>query len=534
MSIRTKERTNRDISRFVHRFRLSLGAKFTRERMTFTLTDSVVLLAGCWFVFFPAVFLAGIEGRVFYSPQHDPIIVFVIGVSLFSMVFFGQRRYRDGVQKRIAAIEKAHRETIQSLAGAINAKDEATHDHVQRVQIYAAGVARALGCSAEEIEALRAGALLHDIGEIAVPDHILNKPGKLTAAEFEKVKIHTLAGAQILSRVEFPYPIVPIVRHHHERWDGSGYPDGLAGEDIPLTARILSVVDCFDALREDRKYRKGLSRDEAVQIVLQGSGLQYDPRVVATFIAYLPEFEAAILASCDSPLATFAIEPSEQLTEAARLVPPAAGLADEEANERKGEHRDELIALCDVARAVMSATSSEKVVSAFTDALNHLVPYNSCAITLIDPISGNSSITHASGQHRFSLLGRGISPGKGITGWVLANRKPFCNADPKLDLPISLIESADYRTLAAFPIIDKSMMYGVVTVYSSELSEYTQGHQRLMRQAVALVATALAANSRARSSDELSAVTKKRPSTLAEAQSVLAFGRPIAKRELTH
>src|SRR2546429_5731368 len=147
-----------------------------------------------------------------------------------------------------------------------------------------------------EIEALKAGALLHDIGKIAVPDYILNKPGKLTAPEFEQMKMHTIVGAKILGRVDFPYPVVPIVRHHHERWDGGGYPDGLKGEEIPLTALILNVVDCFDALREDRQYRRGLSRAEALEFLLKNSGSQYDPRVVGLFITHLPEFEAEIAA----------------------------------------------------------------------------------------------------------------------------------------------------------------------------------------------------------------------------------------------
>jgi len=401
------------LGRFVQHFRLPLGLKFTRERITFTLSDAFVLLVACWLGLVPAVFLAGIEGftssrrtvrrlssnlfssammslgaaaatislgavlhygfgeetgtglnhsllaaavallvggivqiavnialfstlfalrqdnpaadvlkgflwtvpmflpnsaaatLMYYALQHDLKIIVVISAPLILAVYFGQRQYRDGVQKRIDLMEKAHRETIEALAVAINAKDEVTHEHVLRVQIYAAGVARILGCSPDEVEALKAGALLHDIGKIAVPDYILNKPGKLTAAEFEKMKIHTIAGAQILSRVEFPYPIVPVVRHHHERWDGKGYPDGLSGEDIPLTARILTVVDCFDAVREDRQYRKGMTREEAIDLIVRGSGTQYDPRVVGTFIAYLPEFEAEIRAHRGSPMPTF-------------------------------------------------------------------------------------------------------------------------------------------------------------------------------------------------------------------------------------
>lgn len=438
---------------------------------------------------------------MYFALQHDLKIFVVIGGPLFLAMYFGQRQYRDGVQKRIAVMEKAHRETIEALAVAINAKDEVTHEHVLRVQIYAAGVARILGCSPGEVEALEAGALLHDIGKIAVPDYILNKPGKLTAAEFEKMKIHTIAGAQILSRVEFPYPIVPVVRHHHERWDGQGYPDGLGGEDIPLTARILTVVDCFDAVREDRQYRKGMTREEAIDLILRGSGTQYDPSVVGTFIAHLQEFETEIRANRGLPPPTFGIEPTEQLSEAARRVVPAAGLAEDKHTDETGETQvagDELAAMCDLAQAVIGAGSTDQVVAAFTEKLKAVVPHCMCAITLIDPKTGDNVVVHATGQHWMFLKGRIIASGEGVTGWVLANRKPFCNTDPKLDLPSTLAEhDVGYRTLAAFPIIRHSTMYGAVSVYSSSLSEYAPGQQKLMRKAVSLIASALSALSEA-------------------------------------
>ena len=433
---------------------------------------------------------------MYYALQHDLKIIAVIGGPVFLAIYFGQRQYRDGVQKRIAVMEKAHRETIEALAVAINAKDEVTHEHVLRVQIYAAGVARILGCSPPEVEALRAGALLHDIGKIAVPDYIINKPGKLTAAEFEKMKIHTIAGAQILSRVEFPYPIVPVVRHHHERWDGAGYPDGLSGENIPLTARILTGVDCFDAVREDRQYRKGMTRQEAIDLILRGSGTQYDPSVVGTFIAHLSEFETEISAHRGT-LPTFGIEATEQLSDAAKKVAPAAGLAeDEEADKPKGTDAagDAMSAMCDLAQAVIGARSQNEVVTAFTEKLRSVVPYSMCAITLVDAKTDQNVVAHATGSHWMFLKGRVIGAGEGVTGWVLANRKPFCNTDPRLDLPPSVVEqNADYKTLAAFPIIKDSTMYGAVSVYSSTLAEYTPGHQKLMREAITLLASALSA-----------------------------------------
>src|SRR6266550_90734 len=191
----------------------------------------------------------------------------------------------------VEALGRLHLATAEALATAIDAKDQTSHCHVRRVQIYAAGMGEVFGLGKVEIAALKAGALLHDIGKLAVPPHILNKPSPLTPAEFDKMKIHTVVGAQILSRVDFPYPVIPIVRHHHEQWDGQGYPDGLKGEQIPITARIISVVDCFDSVREDRPFRRGMTVNEATALLLRGSGVHFDPNVVQMFLMHLPRFE---------------------------------------------------------------------------------------------------------------------------------------------------------------------------------------------------------------------------------------------------
>ncbi|MBV9958828.1 MAG: HD domain-containing protein, partial [Acidobacteria bacterium] len=534
------------IGMFSHTFKLPEGMRFTNDRFTFTLVDSIILLAALWYGPLAALFIHGIEGYtsswrihrvkqydivrdlfsssmmtlstsaaaltlkamlfycfgqseiraysllsvsisllvasfvhyvinitlvstvialryenpvlksckenflwvapmflptgtaatlIYFTLQHDLLITAIIGAPIFLAIYFGHRQYRNSVEQRISIMDKGHRETIEALAVAINAKDEVTHEHVLRVQIYAAGVARLLGCSDTEIDALKAGALLHDIGKIAVPDYILNKPGKLTAAEFEKMKMHTIAGAQILGRVEFPYPVVPVVRHHHERWDGKGYPDGLSGEDIPLTARVLSVVDCFDAVREDRQYRKGLTRDEAINLIMQGSGTQYDPRVVGTFITHLPEFEAEILAHKDVPAPTFGIEEMEQLSEAARNVAPAAGLAEAEEETLAPVSTRQLRAIYVLTQALNGARGREEILAAFTEKLRDVVPYDTCTVTLATPETGDTVVMRAAGEHGASLVGRKITPGEGVTGWAMANRQSFCNTDPKLDLP---------------------------------------------------------------------------------------------------
>ncbi|MEZ5356940.1 MAG: HD domain-containing protein [Bryobacteraceae bacterium] len=202
-----------------------------------------------------------------------------------------ERTHAVEQQRHIEELNALHLRTIEALALAIEAKDHTTHDHLERVQVYALAIGRELGLDSEEIDALRAASLLHDIGKLAVPEHIISKPGRLTPEEFEKMKIHPVVGAEILEQVRFPYPVVPVVRSHHEKWDGSGYPDGLAGEEIPIGSRILSAVDCLDALATDRQYRRALPLEEAIEVVKAESGKAFDPRVVEVLSRRYVELE---------------------------------------------------------------------------------------------------------------------------------------------------------------------------------------------------------------------------------------------------
>ena len=201
-------------------------------------------------------------------------------------IYLMYRSYRlylgklEAEKQHAEKLSSLHLRTIEALALAIEAKDQTTGEHLQRVRIYAMELARDLGLTEDETEALRAASVLHDIGKLAVPEHIISKPGKLTPEEFEKMKIHPIVGAEILEQVDFPYPVVPIVRAHHEKWNGSGYPNGLEGEAIPIGARILAAVDCLDALASDRQYRKALPLHEAMAKVASEAGISFDPRVV--------------------------------------------------------------------------------------------------------------------------------------------------------------------------------------------------------------------------------------------------------------
>src|SRR3989442_9653054 len=223
----------------------------------------------CYFWSFPYYLVgAGFAGMIGWFNREFGWETSLLIVPIIYLIFRSYRLYLGKLEDEKRHVEEMatlHLRTIEALALAIEAKDHTTHDHLQRVRVYAIEVAKELGVTPGEMEALHAAALLHDIGKLAVPEHIISKPGRLTPEEFEKMKIHPVVGAEILERVRFPYPVVPIVRAHHEKWDGSGYPSGLKGEEIPIGARILAAGDYLDARASDRQYRRALPLEEVIQ-----------------------------------------------------------------------------------------------------------------------------------------------------------------------------------------------------------------------------------------------------------------------------
>ena len=386
---------------------------------------------------------------------------------------------------------RLHLATVEALATAIDAKDQTTHCHVRRVQIYAAGMGKIFNLSDKEIEALKAGALLHDIGKLAVPDHILNKPGRLSAAEFEKMKIHTTVGAEILKRVDFPYPVVPIVRHHHEQWDGRGYPDGLKGEEIPMTARILAVVDCFDSVREDRPYRRGMTREEASALLLRGAGKHFDPKVIDLFLKNLPKFEEEIKAE---GLDTHGLTDEE-------CEPRALAASDFRDKEHesllaydqiKNAHR-EVYSLYEIARTFGSSLDIEDTLSILVNKVGHVVPFDTCAVYLYDELKGYATAAHVAGKNAESLRDRCIAPGEGVTGFALANLRPINHIDPSLDFTgVELSPGSQYRAMASLPLVKDERLLGAISIYSIDLHDYTDDHMRLLDTVTRLASDALA------------------------------------------
>ena len=333
----------------------------------------------------------------------------------------------EDANSHVDRIDRLYLSTIETLAMAIDAKDQITHGHIRRVQTLAVGLARRVGVMDDKlIKAIEAAALLHDTGKLAVPEHILNKPGRLTVAEFEKMKLHVTVGADILTAIDFPYPVVPIVRCHHENWNGTGYPSGIKGTDIPIGARILSVVDCFDALTSDRPYRPRLSDEEALGILFHRRGTMYDPLVVDTFARVYPE-----IAPPPSPPgeARRALEEISSASSQTVASTPEVTIADEVAPSA-----DEMLALYELERALASQTSIGDTADIIAKYLHSLIPFALCILFCYDATVDELEARHAMGEGSSIVKGLRIALGQRLSGWVAANRQTIANSDPIFDL----------------------------------------------------------------------------------------------------
>ncbi|MEO7538993.1 MAG: HD domain-containing phosphohydrolase, partial [Pyrinomonadaceae bacterium] len=379
--------------------------------------------------------------------------------------------------REISEASRIHLATVEALATAIDARDQVGKGHVRRTQIYAVGIGRLLGLSDGDIDALRTGALLHDIGKLAVPDHILNKPGSLTPAELEKTKIHPSVGAAILERVGFKTPVVPTVKFHHEAWDGSGYPDGLMAEQIPLTARILSVADAFDTLLGARPYRPAMSRDDARKIMQAEAGSRFDPTIVKTLLRNLGLLEAEIDA---------------QGLSYESLDSPDGAREDQNYVEQIKLANREVFSLYELAREFSTSVSLHETVDMFARKIGEFVPFDTFGLYLLDESKRSASAVHVEGANSELLISRRITIGQGATGFALKTRETVHNVDPDLDFAYSQSELAgQYSTMASVPLIADDKLIGAATVYSCELSNYGEENIRLLETISRIAANAI-------------------------------------------
>jgi putative nucleotidyltransferase with HDIG domain len=431
---------------------------------------------------------AAIAGLVHFLNGH---IGWQSSLLVLPPIYLMYRSYRlylgklETEKRHAEQVSSLHLRTIEALALAIEAKDQTTGDHLQRVRIYAMELAKDLGLTEDETEALRAASVLHDIGKLAVPEHIISKPGKLTPEEFEKMKVHPIVGAEILEQVDFPYPVVPIVRAHHEKWDGSGYPNGLVGEAIPIGARILSAVDCLDALASDRQYRKALPLDEAMLKVASEAGTSFDPRVVGTLQRRYAELEKL---AREQPLKA----PPKLSTDirVERGSAPAAGFAEsakpaydapvENPAATLATARQQAQSLCDLCQQQGASFALEDILSLLAVRLKHSVPYDSMAVYF----SKNNVLVpeFVSGENLKLFSSLRIPLGEGLSGWVAQNHKPILNGNPSVE-PGYLNDPSKYSTLRsalALPLEGSSGVAAVLALYRARQDAFTKDDLRVL------------------------------------------------------
>ncbi len=298
----------------------------------------------------------------------------------------------------------------------------------------------------------------------------MNKPGPLTAAEFARMKLHSSVGADILSAIDFPDPVVPIVRHHHENWDGSGYPDRIAGTNIPIGARILSVVDCFDALTSDRPYRPRLSDRDALRIIAERRGTMYDPLVVDTFERLHAEMAPTVTQTTQSvPL---------------RTISEAAQSSDRDTHTRLLEEisasTEEMLTLFDLAKGLTSEMRLTDIADVIAKHLRRLIPCSACVLYIYDQATDELVAAHAVGDNVGFMAGVRLSLGERLSGWVAANRQTIRNSDAALDLGEAVRSIVPrLRSCLSTPLTMQGDLVGVLTLYSAGANHFSEEHQRI-------------------------------------------------------
>ena len=440
---------------------------------------------------FPSCWLAGAVAGLLSVLAH--YAGWPLTLLLLPLIHFVHRSVRlyptrlEAEQKHVSEMAELHLRIIEALALAIEAKDNATHAHLRRVKVYALEIGEELGLDETALQALRAAALLHDIGKLAIPEHIISKPGRLTPDEFDKVKTHPRVGAEILERVRFPYPAAPIVRSHHEKWDGSGYPDGLSREEIPVGARILAAVDCLDALASDRPYRRALPLEEAIETIVEESGKSYDPKVVEVLKRRYLELEK--IAQSESDYCRFSPE-----LKIRRGDSPAAGFEGtqvERAAESNGRELDflasiakageEVQMLFEISRDLGTSLSLDETLSVLTVRLNRLVPYDS--VVLYTCHNETLVPTYVNGENSRLFSKMQVALGDGLAGWVAANGRPIMNGNPTVE-PGYVDDPAQFGGLQSAMAIPLEGLYGFVgalMLCRREKNAFTREHLRILR-----------------------------------------------------
>ena len=416
-----------------------------------------------------------------------PILITPLAASALALVL-AYRVYRRDEEARRAHEDQVERATalqfatVEALALAIDARDHSSRSQLPREQRHAAALARALGMPPDAVEGVRTAALLHDIGKLAIPDHILSKPGPLTDDERGKMRTHVTVGAAIIADVPFPYPVASIVANHHERWDGTGYPAGLRGTDIPLGARVLTAVDYFTAITSDRPFNRAMPVDEAINVLWQEAGNALDPDVVARYAELLPalgkeDLEARLAAgSPSSARGSGTASPGRQ---------DSSALFD-----GIGQAHRETSGLYEVAATMGTGLGVADSMAVIASKLDRLVPFSTCALFLYDEPNGVARCRFATGAGEKALLGLLVRTGQGLIGRAITSRACVVNGDPSAESDDARpdLAEAGLKSALVCPLQVGGSVRGVLALYHTAPGYFTDDHRRLVLRVAGQIA----------------------------------------------
>ncbi|MEW5807444.1 MAG: HD domain-containing phosphohydrolase [Acidobacteriota bacterium] len=435
------------------------------------------------------------------------IYIFLLSLPIIYISYYSLKIYLAKVEKdkmHNKELANLYLSIIEALAFAIDAKDRTTEKHLRRVQNLALGIAKEMGMEKNELEALKAASLLHDIGKIAVPEYILSKPGKLTPDEFKIMSTHPAIGANILETVKFPYPLGPTVRYHHERYDGSGYPEGLKAAAIPLAARILAVVDCYDALTTDRPYRKALSKQEVTEYMNREAGKSFDPDVVRIMLDNLEKFDISY----------------GDLNEAPRESNGQQSILDEKVLNGNAEDHDSnspaeapswlssqqsykgVFDIYETIQTLEQSLDTEELFLIIASKLQRLIHFKSCILFALDHQEKVLVPQYVTGQCKEHFRDLRIAMGEKLSGWALmhnlayigkSHRNPLNRDGTRSDLEElwSIPDVASLRNSLAVPLLYDGEKIGVLALYDDEGNEYLVEHLNILRPLSTYIASAL-------------------------------------------
>jgi len=433
-----------------------------------------------------------------------------IALPLLFILDRGYRTWTAALAERKEEFEELNRNTLDTLALAIDARDQTTHMHLRRVQITALAVGRELKLSEPELEALNIAAMLHDIGKLGIPDHILLKPGSLTPQEWEKMKTHAVIGANMLARMHFPGLVSDIVKTHHEKWDGTGYPRGLSGPDIPIGARILSAVDCLDALASNRPYRTAHTLEEAMEIVRSEGGKSYDPTIIEILERKYLELDQLARGTAGN-----SAEISKTATETASeedIANLATRLLAESKTAPKNDILDPIISARQETQLLQALASDlahsahlDEVVSVIFRCLSQKIRYDTLGLYVrnqdrLEPI-------YFLGGHQSLFTKKAFPITEGLSGWVAQHGRPVLNGNVSVECCYendSLVLN-NLQTALAVPFAGKGGTTGVITLYHLDRNAFSPDDLRILESASLQIGPAIEAAMKFQNAEESAA-----------------------------